>query len=241
MSEVEVAEKQEFIDKLAGNERYFRIMVNGYGGEATYMTISKEAHDFWKAVKDEHGDGDLVTYMINAEDESFDFEYIDQVPESAQFMKDEDGDGRPWYEPPGEFEHTYGGNYDSCWVVVDEVSSQEYNADHIAEVIDREDISDVINRIYEDTDYEVEPINSSCCDDAPSEYIAQMYSSEKGCFFDGIVAIYGDFDHTKLSFNIIEYLNGEDTVVGVEYDGEEVENAGGDTNGKGYYADVWKA
>ena len=137
MSEVEVAEKQEFIDKLAGNERYFRIMVNGYGGEATYMTISKEAHDFWKAVKDEHGDGDLVTYMINAEDESFDFEYIDQVPESAQFMKDEDGDGRPWYEPPGEFEHTYGGNYDSCWVVVDEVSSQEYNADHIAEVIER--------------------------------------------------------------------------------------------------------
>jgi len=37
-----------------------------------------------------------------------------------------------------------------------------------------------------------------------------------------------------------EYLNGEDTVTSIEYNGEDVDNAGGDTNGKGYSAHVWK-
>ena len=44
----------------------------------------------------------------------------------------------------------------------------------------------------------------------------------------------------KLKIYTIEYLNGEDTITSIEYDGVEVDNAGGDTNGKGYSAHVWK-
>ena len=36
-------------------------------------------------------------------------------------------------------------------------------------------------------------------------------------------------------------MNGEDTITSVEYDGVDIDNGGGDTNGKGYYASVWKA
>ena len=49
-----------------------------------------------------------------------------------------------------------------------------------------------------------------------------------------------DFDPKKLKVHTTEYLNGEDTVTSIEYNGEDVDNAGGDTNGKGYSAHVWK-
>ena len=35
-------EKQELVDTLSG-PRYYRVLINGYGGESAYMSISKEA------------------------------------------------------------------------------------------------------------------------------------------------------------------------------------------------------
>jgi len=81
-----------------------------------------------------------------------------------------------------------------------------------------------------------------CEDEAPegTEYIAQLYSSEKGQFFDGVIETVGSFDAKKLKVYTTEYMNGEDTVTGIEYDGVDIDNNGGDTNGKGYSAHVWK-
>jgi len=230
-------EKQELVDTLSG-PRYYRIQINGYGGESTYMSISKEAHDFWKDHTEQYGDGDLVSYMVGAEDGEFDFDELEGVPTEAEFMTDEDGDPRPWYEPPNEIEHTFGGNYDNCWLTVDEVAEEDYNAAHISEVIDREDIAELNDRVCEEQ--EIEIVEMGCCDEPECDYIAQMYSSEKGCFFDGIVETVGEFDPSKLKFFTTEYLNGEDTITEVHYDGVEVDNSGGDTNGKGYYAAVWE-
>ena len=52
-------EKQELVEAIKG-PRFYRIMLNGYGGESAYMSISKEAHDFWNAHNEEHGDNDMV-------------------------------------------------------------------------------------------------------------------------------------------------------------------------------------
>ena len=71
------------------------------------------------------------------------------------------------------------------------------------------------------------------------EYVLQFYSSEKGSFFDGLIETVGEFDPKKLKVVYTEYPNGEDIVTSIEYDGVEVDNNGGDTNGKGYYASVW--
>jgi hypothetical protein len=60
-------EKQELVDTLSG-PRYYRILIQGYGGESAYMSISKEAHDFWVDHTEQYGDNDLVSYMVNAED-----------------------------------------------------------------------------------------------------------------------------------------------------------------------------
>jgi len=232
-------EKQELVDTLSG-PRYYRVTIGGYGGEGAYMSISKAAHDFWQPIVEEHGDHDLVEYMVSDHVDECDFEGIDTVPEEAQFLNDPEDEmyKRPWYESHTEFEHTYGASYGSAYITVDEVS---HDSDHIADVIYNEDISELNERVLEESDDTVEIIEMGCCDDDPEgvEYIAQLYSAEKGGFFDGVIETVGDFDPKKLMVYTTEYLNGEDTITEVHYDGVEVENYGGDTNGKGYSAAVW--
>jgi hypothetical protein len=233
-------EKQELVETLKG-PRYYRIQISGYGGEAAYMSISKEAHDFWQPICEEHGDNDLVEYMNCNDLEECEFENIETVPEEAQFMHDKDDNNYkgPWYESHTEFEHSYGVTYDSAYISVDE---EDKDSNNITEVISNEDISNLNNSISEETDWQVEILEMGCCDDDPEgvEYIAQFYSSEKGRFFNGVIETVGNFDVKKLKIHTTEYLNGEDTITEVYYDGKEVENDGGDTNGKGYYASVWK-
>ena len=231
-------EKQELVDALSG-PRFYRVLIQGYGGEAAYMSISKEAHDFWKAVTEEHGDSDLVTYMLSAEDGDAEYDYIDEVPEYAQFLYDKKDDyHRPWYESHTGFEHTYGAEYGSARIDIDEVDSDSYNAKVLKEVYSLTDVSDLNEEVGEATEWNYELVEMGCGEEHDG-YIAQMYSSEKGCFFDGLIETVGDFDPKKLKIYTTEFLNGEDTITSVEYDGKEVDNNGGDTNGKGYYAAVW--
>jgi len=235
-------ENKELVEQLKG-PRYYRVLISGYGGESAYMSISKEAHDFWKPICDEHGDNDLMQYMIADDGDEPEYDEIKGVPEEAQFLHDKENDNykRPWYESHTEFEHSYGGEYTSCNILIEEVDSIEYNAKVLNEVLD-ERISDLNDRLGEETDYEVEIVQMTCCDDNPEgvEYIAQLYSSEKGTFFEGIVETVGDFDVKKLRLVTTEFLNGEDTITSVEYDDVEIDNSGGDTNGKGYYCSVWQ-
>jgi len=220
-------EKQELVDQIK-DPRFFRIQINGYGGESSYMTISKEAYSFWKAHTDEYGDYDLARYMLEAEDEDFDFEELEEVPEEAKFLKDDTGISYPWYEPPTEFEHTHGVIYDSAAVSVEEIDSDSYTATAISDPFEV------------DLDDGITAQEYVRCENPPSNYTAQMYSMEKGCFFDGIIETHGDFNAAKLKVYIVEYLNGEETITNVHYNGVEVENMGGDSTGKGYSAAVNK-
>jgi hypothetical protein len=235
-------EKTELVETLKG-PRFYRIQLNGYGGESAYMGISKAAHDFWEPICKEHGDSDLVTYMASDDDEDPDYEDIESVPEEAQFLHDADDDNykRPWYESHTEFEHSYGVEWGSAYLYVVEVDSGEYMSNKIAEVLDGENLQEMLSTLEEESNYELELTEMGCADDEPDcEAIAQLYSSEKGCFFEGIIETVGEFDPKKLKVYTTEYLNGEDTVTSIEYDGVEIDNAGGDTNGKGYSASVWK-
>jgi hypothetical protein len=231
-------EMKETVETLKG-PRYYRILIQGYGGESAYMSITKEAHDFWKEVTDEHGDADLVAYMASDDGDEPEYDYIESVPEEAQFLQDEDYK-RPWYESHTEFEHTYGAEYGSARIDIDEVESAEYNAKSIREIISMKDVSELVEEIGDETEWETDISEMGCCEEADG-YVAQLYSSEKGCFFEGVIETVGDFDPKKLKIYATEFLNGEDTITSIEYDGVEVDNGGGDTNGKGYYASVWEA
>lgn len=232
-------EKQETLDTLKG-ERYYRIYLNGYGGEAAYININKETYDFWKPVVEEHGDGDLINYAVNDDPEDYDFEDIESVPPEADFLSDKDDDYKyPWYEAPGEYVHQYGVEYGSARIVVEEVDSDDYMSNVIGDVVDGEDLAEYLDGIMEANDWDIDLVE--CDEDFGDEgdYTMQFYSSEKGCFFDGLITTYGEFDPKKLKITYTEYPNGEDVVSIVEYNGENIDNNGGDTNGKGYSAHLW--
>ena len=232
-------EKQELVEELKG-PRYYRVLISGYGGESAYMQISKEAHDFWQPICEENGDSDLVAYMLSDDDEEPEYEDVTSVPTPAQFLNNPDDDNykHPWYESHTEFEHSWGVEYGSAHITIEQVESEDYNATHVKDIL-AEDVDELNDRIIEDNETEI--VQMDVCSATTADYIAQLYSSEKGTFFDGIIETTGSFDVQKLQIRTMEYLNGEDTITEVMYNGESVDNLGGDTNGKGYYASVWKA
>ena len=234
-------EKTELVETLKG-PRFYRLTINGYGGEGAYINISKEAYEFWNNHNDDYGDGDFVQYLTNDDPEEIEYDDIDSVPPEADFLTVKDEDYKTqWYEAQDEFCHQYGVEYGSAFMCVDEVASADYSAAHITEVIENKTVSELIDEIGEETDWEVELQESGEDDwyERQGDYVAQMYSSEKGSFFDATIETVGEFDPKKLRFYITEYPNGEDIIDSISYDGEELDNNGGDTNGKGYYGHVW--
>jgi hypothetical protein len=230
-------EKQETVDVLKG-PRYYRLTINGYGGEGAYINLSKEAYEFWAPVVEEYGDADLVTYMAEAENGEMEFEYIEEVPTHAQFMTEGEYT-YPWFEAPNEYVHQYGVEYSSAYLNVEEVDSAEYISNTVAEVLDGENLQEYLDGIMEANDYEFDLVESDEDFGEEGDYVVQFYSSEKGQFFDGIIETHGNFDPCKLKIVYTEYPNGEDIVTSVEYDGVEIDNNGAETNGKGYSAHVW--
>lgn len=234
-------EKTELVETLKG-PRFYRLTINGYGGEGAYINISKEAYEFWNNHNDDYGDGDFVQYLTNDDPDEIEYDDIDSVPPEADFLTVKDEDYKTqWYEAQDEFCHQYGVEYGSAWMCVDEVASADYSAAHITEVVENKTVSELIDEVGEETDWEVE-LHESGEDDwyeKQGDYVAQMYSSEKGSFFDAVIETTGEFDPKKLKFYITEYPNGEDNIDSISYDGEELDNNGGDTNGKGYYGHVW--
>ena len=235
-------EHQETIDALKG-ERFYRIQLWGYGGEAEYMDLTKEQYEFWSKHIEEHGDGDAVHYCTSAEDGEFDFDNLEELPEEMQFLKVPGEDySSSWYESPTGFTHQWGVDYNNANLTIEEVDSEEYSASVVETIVDSEDLSEYISKLDEENNYELELTEMGVDEgeDTQGEYVAQMWSAEKGTFFDGIIQTYGDFDPKKLKIYTSEYLNGDDTVTNIEYDGKDIDNQGGDTNGKGYSFYVWK-
>lgn len=240
-------EKEELLEAFKGPFLY-KLTLWGYGGETAYIEVSKEAHDFWKAHGEEHGDSDVVHYMLEAEELDFEnikehteFDNLDPatIPREAMFMHDEEGNGCTWYESWTELDHTYGVTLDGGYLTVEQVDSTEWNAKVLKEVIENEELNDFCNRVGEESDYEHEAYQQEHeyggVFPEKGKYICQFISSEKGTFYEAVFETPLPFDQNKLKLAVEEAPNGEDLVYSVYYDGEELDNNGGDTNGKGYW------
>jgi hypothetical protein len=89
---------------------------------------------------------------------------------------------------------------------------------------------------YEDSNGNPEP-EWSCFDEAwigskPAGTVVFVGSSnEKGTFFEGEIELTAPFDITKLTLQYDE-IDGEELVNSVQYDGEDIDNNGGSTDGK---------
>ena len=226
-------------------KRYFRITISGYGGEIVLGRLTEEQFDFWSPMEEEN----IVSHAM--------WDPWEENDENPIF---DDEDPRwlgQWYELD-DIAHENGADEDHAYVSVDEVDGDQYDSIHITEVlnldfkelvekykpvVDRQDLDLdeelYPNGFYEDGDNEGEPkpLDNGT---VPTPYVFFGMSSEKGTFGDYLVITDGeDFDPAKMYFTVTGMPNGDALVYLQEYNNEPVDNNGGDTNGKGYYAQVW--
>jgi hypothetical protein len=222
-------EKQELIETIKHPIRYYRLMLWGYGGESAYIKLDKATYEYWKK-REQDGDETLLTYMLDE-----DREEVTDVPPEHDFMGDPDdlaGTRYSWHDAPNEIVHQWGVDYFSARLTVTEVESEEYNSEPVEDAVDGVELSNFVD------EHEIEWVSG----DYPAkeaDYMLQFYSSEKGTFFEAIFATNGRFDPKKLKVYSTEHFNGDDTIDNIEYNGESLENQGGDTNGKGYTVSTW--
>jgi len=254
-----MATDEELIEAIKRPDRYYNIVIGGYGGETTYSRISYPAYMYWA----DKEDSELESYMASPED--YVTEEDPDIPDEANFLYNaEEEYYHDWYEAPGELEHGYGVDIGNSWITIEEREGEEYSSKHLADIVDTEDTVQFIednnieredgeldldallypNGHYEeDESEEYEEGEPKPLDDGtiPEPYVFYGMSAEKGSFFDGVVHVNdgSKFDPSKLKIYVEAQPNGDNVITEVSYKGETIDNNGGDTTGKGYYAAVW--
>ena len=255
-------QKQEFLDQVAGIEHTYRISIGGYGGELVYSSITEEQYNYWAdkcAEQDENGydmDSAFGDYLFSYDEESYLEETNNIVPEEAKFEGE-------WYEQD-DLEHTNGASLESAHISIQKIELTEggsyWDGEVLEELYEYEDLPKFIednkvelvqdefdldkglypNGLYEEDEEahfegEPKPLDNG---EIPTPYVMYAMSVEKGTFFEGNITLTKPFDVAKLKIESTEYPNGDNIIHSVSYDGEEIENQGGDTNGKSMNAYV---
>jgi hypothetical protein len=199
-------EKQQLIDTLKFTPRTYKISMWGYGGEKVMGTVDPKVWDY------------CMEHQVNLVDIAWGDE--DTVQEEMGL----DLDQLPFY--PGQ------------WYECDSMAHTNgvsRNAGTI-QILDENDET-VFEKSLEDCDGGTDSPAWSCQDEAwagsrkKGEVVFIGSSNEKGTFFEGELELTAPFDIEKLELYYDE-VDGEELVNCVYYDGEEIENYGGSTDGK---------
>ena len=258
MNDMTTEEKQEFLDQVAGVEHNYRITIGGYGGELVYSKITEAQYDYWSEKcneQDEDGydnDSAFGDYIFAYDEETYEQETGNTVPEEAKFEGE-------WYDQD-DIDHTNGATFDSAHISIEKIDGTEYSSQVLEELYEYEDLPEFVksqnieheedeldldsvlypNGYYEEDEGDNVEGDPKPLDDGtmPTPYVMYAMSVEKGTFFDGIITLTKPFDPSKLKIYSMNYPNGDNIIQSVEYDGEEIDNEGGDTNGKSMNAYV---
>lgn len=198
-------EHEKLIEILKFTPCTYTIRLWGYGGEYVMGTVERKIYDYFK-----HRRLDLMDYAWDS-----DYAKDNNIPEEMQ----------PF--PPGS------------WYECDDIV-HESGVDLGSGTLQIDDEND--NTVFEISLSEID----GCGDGSPEigggeEYWVDMKepgtvvflgtSSEKGTFFEGKIDLTSPFNSEKLCI-YYDDVDGNEVVTKIEYDGEEIENYGGDTTGK---------
>ena len=197
-------EQQKLIDTLKFTPRTYKISMWGYGGEKVMGTVSKEVWDY------------CMAKQVDLSDIAWNHEACEEM--------DLDEDKLPF--PPGSW----------------------YECDDIAHVNGVSKDSGTLQ--IEDENGEIvfeSPLDSlDGCDGSPEwicndeawigmrskgEIVFVGNSNEKGTFFEADIELTAPFQIEKLQL-CYDDVDGEEIISGVTYDGEDIDNYGGSTDGK---------
>ena len=209
---VEVAnpEHEKLMETLRFTPRTYKIQLWGYGGEYIMGTVERKIYDYFRHRR------------LDLSDFAWDSDYANEhnIPEEM------------WPFPPGSY-------YD-C----DDIC-HEHGVDRNAGTLQIDDENG--ETVYQQSLENISGMGADGDEPEPEwgggeEYWIGMnpvgtvvffgVSNEKGTFFEAELPLTAPFDVTKLELGYDE-IDGNDIVNSVKYNGEQIDNWGGDTNGKG--------
>jgi len=200
-----LAEQQKLIEVLKFTPRTYKISMWGYGGEKVMGTVDRKV---WDYCNDNQVDLSEIAWgdEDTVEDMGLDLEKLPFQPGQ-------------WYECD-DMGHINGVSRDAGTIQIEDENGNTVFERPIDDCIGDEDTP------------------SLCCSDevwigsrSKGEVVFVGSSNEKGTFFEGEIELTAPFDITKLELNYDEF-DSEDIVTSVSYDGEDIDNWGGSTDGK---------
>ena len=198
--------------------KYYRVQIAGYGSEMVYGKLTEAQYEFWKDLSE----SDIISHAFwDPTEESDDNPVFDM--EDPRFLGD-------WNELDN-YLHEYGADASGAWVNIEEEDGENNIINTIADGIDWDKFQEEFNPLTTTID------ETECLNDA--EYTFYGASSEKGTFGDYLIETEQELDLSKLEFGVTETPDGSILEL-LTYDGQDLDNEGGDTTGKGYYASIWE-
>ena len=201
-AEINNPEHEQLIEVLKFTPCTYKIRLWGYGGEHVMGTVDRKIYDYFRQRR------------LSVPDFAWDDEYVDthNIPEDM------------WPFTPGSWHdcddigHVWG---------VDRSSGTLQIEDEKGDVVYERSLDDIDGcDVGLSTEDEVW-IDSQ----RPGTVVFYGYTSDKGTFFEADLELRQPFDPERLVLKISDF-DANDIIIGVEYDGEELVNDGGDTNGK---------
>lgn len=200
------AEQEKLLATLKFTPRTYKISMWGYGGEKVMGTVSREAWDY------------CMENSVDISDIAWSDE--DTVRDEMGF----DVDKLPFYP----------GNWYDCDDMA-HVNGVSRSAGTL-QILDEKNET-VFERALEDLDGGDDSPEWEIGDEVwvgmrkPGEIVFIGSSNEKGTFFEADINLKAPFDITKLTL-YTDDVDGEEIVTGANYDGEDLDNWGGSTDGK---------
>jgi hypothetical protein len=200
-----IAEQEKLLEVLKFTPRTYKITMWGYGGEKVMGTVDREIYDYFRARR------------LNLSDYAWDSDYSDdhKIPEEMQPFP-----AGAWYECDN-MAHAHGVNRNAGTLQIE---------DENGDTVYQRELDGIVGG--DDDEPEWGGGEEAWIDEKPAGTVVFIGdSNEKGTFFEGEIELKAPFDITRLTLSYDE-IDGEELVNSVEYDGEVIENWGGNTNGK---------
>jgi hypothetical protein len=198
-------QKQQLIDTLKFTPRTYKISMWGYGGERVMGTVDPKVWDY------------CMEHQVNLSDLAWDSDAAENMDLDPDLLPFPPGS---WYECD-DMGHTNGASRNAGTLQIE---------DENGETVFEKSLDDLDG--YSDDSPELN------CDDEvwigsrkKGEVVFVGSSNEKGTFFEADLELTAPFDITKLTLHY-EDFDDEDIVTGVSYNGEDIDNWGGSTDGK---------
>jgi len=199
-------EKEELLEILKFTPRTYKISMWGYGGEKVMGTVSREVWDYCMENSVDLSDIAWSDDSTVQDDMKLDLDKLPFYPGQ-------------WYECD-DMAHVSGVSRDSGTVQIEDENGET-----------------VFEKSLDDCDGG-DGSPELCCNDEvwigqeeAGKVVFVGNSNEKGTFFEGEIELRAPFDIEKLALHYDE-IDGEEIVNAVYYDGEEIDNWGGSTDGK---------